>query len=363
MANSKIKLGGFLVVGDLLIAHWRSNRNERSPYRVIKQGSNLDPSVNENQFIDRKDIPSCGHSFFHTIVGEEGIGKTVAVRQAASEIGKGVVYVKIPEDLNSFGDEFAKALKWRFETTTVMAAIGRMILGTHSGIVLSPSEKINRALEAFDRGAKQYKATYGVTPVLILDNVSKLSREDPQLLKILQDYAKDRAAQSKHSVVFVSNKGIIPHMTMTHSSKTMNFEDFDETEALQYLKKLDIEEKYAKQLYGLFGGRIGHLRMYGDDLKKGMKFEDIRKVAFSAIEGNFCQAKMLKGGENYKVGRCIIKKLLKDKKISLSYCNRLLGNEAIMDELLRANVISFDPADRTISFQSRLAEVYAKEKI
>lgn len=54
-----------------------------------------------------KDCPSS--SFYYFIVGGQGTGKTTAVCEACTEVGKGVIYVEVPDDVYDFPSAFAKA--------------------------------------------------------------------------------------------------------------------------------------------------------------------------------------------------------------------------------------------------------------
>jgi len=326
--------------------------------------------------------PSDEYFFYHTVVGEHGTGKTTVVKQAAKEAGKGVIYVSIPSELENFGDEFAKALGWSFdEHISLTGAFGRKFLGIPLESGKSQESKLRRARNAFEHGAAHYKAKYGKPPVLILDNINILGKENPRLLNILQDDAKYHADESNYVTVFVSSEGTVPRMMMTRSSWSrakhpVVIGDLTETEALKYLEaKLGITEKrlsarkeeieqlssIAMKLFELLGGRIGHLKMYSDDIANGMTFEGVRYKASSAAKNSFSEARMLKGQANHGIGKRIIQELLKKTKIDIEDYYNLVNNEDLAERILRANVFSFDPAEQTITFQSRLIETYVRE--
>ncbi|CAG8784513.1 6818_t:CDS:1, partial [Acaulospora colombiana] len=67
-----------------------------------------------------------------------------------------------------------------------------------------------RALKAFKRGAKEYKAKYNKPAVIVYDNVSRLVHKNPEILDILQDDAKDNADDQIYIAVFVSSEGAVP---------------------------------------------------------------------------------------------------------------------------------------------------------
>lgn len=70
---------------------------------------------------------------------------------------------------------------------------------------------------------------------------------------------------------------------------------------------------------------------------------------------------MIKGERNYIIGEVIIQKLLKNKKIHFDTFIELVNNEQIADELLQANVFSYNLENGSVTFQSHATEVFVKE--
>ncbi|CAG8658811.1 5103_t:CDS:2, partial [Racocetra fulgida] len=114
--------------------------------------------------------------FYQVVSGSHGVGKSTIVCQAAKEVGRGVIYIDIPANVTKFGDD----AKWI------------------------------RALDRFKCGAKAYLKAYGKPAVIVYDNVSRLAREAPELLDILQDDAKDNADKSSYISLFVTSEGTVP---------------------------------------------------------------------------------------------------------------------------------------------------------
>ena len=88
---------------------------------------------------------------------------------------------------------------------------------------------------------------------------------------------------------------------------------------------------------------------------------EVRKIVFGAINHNFHEARMMKGKRNHVIGKVIVQKLLKNKKIHFDTFTELVDNEQIADELLQANVFSYNPESGSVTFQSRATEVFVKE--
>ena len=62
----------------------------------------------------------------------------------------------------------------------------------------------------FKHASAVYKKKHGKPPVIVYDNVSLLFNENPKILDILQDDAKDNADFSKYIAVFVCSEGSVP---------------------------------------------------------------------------------------------------------------------------------------------------------
>ncbi|RIB14117.1 P-loop containing nucleoside triphosphate hydrolase protein [Gigaspora rosea] len=310
--------------------------------------------------------PISDHSSYHVVVGNHGTGKTTVVRQCAREVGKGVIYVDVPPVLDNFIDNLAKAIGYSFnEYVSFTESFKRKILGN---IESAEQPRFFRVLDAFERGARKYKANNSKPPVLILDNISKLGQENVKMLQDLQDIAKLYADQGSCIIVFVSSEGLVPRIMMQRSSWSraekipIVIEDLTSKEAFTYLhSKLGIEEKVTNQLIQLLGGRVRDLREYGNMINRGETFEKVRKIVHRAIKHNFHQAKMMKGERNHVIGKVIVQELVKNEKIQFDAFIELVNNEQIADELLKANVFSYNPESEAVTFQSRATEVFARE--
>ncbi|CAG8491863.1 25431_t:CDS:2, partial [Racocetra persica] len=147
--------------------------------------------------------------------------------------------------------------------------------------------------------------------------------ENVNMLKDLQDIAKLYADQSSCIIVFVSSEGTVLRMMMR--------------------------------------GRIRDLKEYGNMINRGKTFEVVRKIVLGAVNHNFHQAQMMKGERNHVIGKVIVQELVKNEKIHFDIFIELVNNKQIADELLQANVFSYNPESRTVIFQSRATEVFVRE--
>ena len=72
---------------------------------------------------------------------------------------------------------------------------------------------LGEVLKVLSRLATKYKREYKRVPVLIIDNADQLLQENPKLLNLFQDYAKDAADKERINIVFVSSeRRILRHM-------------------------------------------------------------------------------------------------------------------------------------------------------
>ena len=62
-------------------------------------------------------------------------------------------------------------------------------------------------MKAFQNAAKAYKVKYDRPMVIVYDNVSRL---DPNIIRTLQNSAKDNADSRTYIAVFVSSEGTVP---------------------------------------------------------------------------------------------------------------------------------------------------------
>ncbi|CAG8782046.1 3478_t:CDS:1, partial [Acaulospora morrowiae] len=116
--------GVVFLAGDLLYAWWVNQSNERRVNKTMEKGTRPHLAVLEAEYVPRPEVierlkeifqPNKYHSHYHAVCGEHGTGKTTLTMMVANEVGKGVIYIDIPSNLNNLGDEFGKAINFIFE--------------------------------------------------------------------------------------------------------------------------------------------------------------------------------------------------------------------------------------------------------
>ncbi|CAG8528024.1 2757_t:CDS:2 [Funneliformis mosseae] len=369
---------GSIWIIDFGLACSRSVYNESRLIKTIESGTKLKTNISEDEFIPRSIIlnqlkeilqPTKYHSSYHMICGEFGTGKTLLIKMASIEVGHGIIYVDVPSDIKDFGTAFGEALNFAFEgditlTRQLIRKIGSGTTNEESNI-----PKWKRALSAFKRIAKVYKAKHNKPPVIIYDNVSRLARMDPDILYVLQNDAKDNADNRSYIAVFVYSEGVVPKLMMSRSAWSraitppMEISDISEEESMKYLiEKRKIDEEMAKELYQLVGGRILDLKTIANDILAERSIEDIKKQKLIEIGQKFDSTKLLQGQKYYEAGKRVINALLDSKEISINTFKRIFkNNEKEYSEVLENNVFTYHPSCNTVSFQSRSIEFYIRE--
>ena len=214
-------------------------RNERAVFLAIKRGTYPklpDNLVPRTLTIEKLKEIFCKPHDYHLIVGEHGTGKTTVVIQTATEFGGGIVYIQGSDKLDKFSDAFVKALGWSYAVDRISGLL--KILGVqdtngkgyriwtllkrqslYSLIsfkllplidIKDPMYILDRVIEAFRRSAAKYKAKYHKPAVLVLDDISGLAKEHPDVIKHLQNIAKDVADKKEFAFVFVASEETIP---------------------------------------------------------------------------------------------------------------------------------------------------------
>ena len=106
--------GGFFTT--LAYVKWVANSDENK----IKERFNNPITITAKlkHYVTRSDVESSLKKIFTAeevnnywvVSGEHGTGKTTTVQKVCNEIGKGIIYVDVPEDVEDFKDALANAI-------------------------------------------------------------------------------------------------------------------------------------------------------------------------------------------------------------------------------------------------------------
>jgi hypothetical protein len=262
------------------------------------------------------------------VYGEHGCGKTSLVQEVCHKDNKplpGMLYV----DCQKYEANFKLALNYQ------------PIAGEKepSGLEI---------MDAFEKGALEYKNKAGKMATLVLDNVNIL---DPNLLIQLQRLAKTAADRREYMVVFVTSEGAAVPLLLAQSAKSRMVQyvvpDLSEAEAKSMLSKrykpADVDFIYGN----LTGGRLAHITRFLGKATPEIAID----VLVSDVRGDLVKIPP-------KVAEKFGLELLKNKQVSSETTEECLKEAP---NLFQANLFSkFQTVEPPIRFHSKAIESHFK---
>jgi hypothetical protein len=221
----------------------------------------------------------------------------------------------------------------------------------------------------------------------VIDNCNIFAKKFEEEFSMLQDWAKEMADRGLVRVVFVASEGFVPRLLRSRSSKSRmgsikEIGDISDETAKSFLIKQNLPSELAERLVSeVTGGRFQYLIQITNSAKDLLKapststsgsdletrtneiFEVLKKEIMSTIEEDFLEAGFNSSEPHRKYGEAVIRALLSSKNnaITMDQFTNLVEKTAFQNKLLSAQVFSFHPNGRTVTFQSRAALTYAKE--
>jgi hypothetical protein len=209
----------FVVLGVGYVIYEQIKNDYEIKY-TFRNGSCPNFKFKEEQLLERKELLDTLISIvtpvedklvssYYIVVGDHGTGKSTLIRQAARKVGRGVIYIDVPSNVEKFGFTFARAIRFNFKEHL------RLSNWIESKMFGSPPEdgkeaSWERVIMTFQKYAIDFKKRYGCVPVLIFDNCDALAKRDQKMLETLQDTAKTAIDDSTWITVFIGSVGEAP---------------------------------------------------------------------------------------------------------------------------------------------------------
>ena len=346
-----------------------------SVLRAFEEGRGFE-LVDEDAIVDRKDLvdglglilqPQKSKNYY-VIVGENGAGKTTAVRQAlsASKSPKGAVYFNCPESVELFSVNLAGLIGFRDQLDISGGAQRRIESTTKEEKVPVPSDEplatFNRLRQSLIDAAAKFKAKNGRPMVLVIDSADRLAKDNPAFLGKLQGFAKDCADGGNLRIVFISSDGSALPQLMTRSSwsraKKPPFEigEIPDDQAVEYLTKKGVRENEAKlAVANLTGGLFVSLNDFVSSRLEGMTYEQLVEQRDIALRLRLINSKI-------PISHALFQRLVQHASIRMDDARNLGMEEAQLDFLLKNNILAAHP-NNTYTFHDRHTAVWFSKQV
>ncbi|CUS12101.1 unnamed protein product [Tuber aestivum] len=365
-------------IANVLYAYRINRTREIGLTSALDRGSVPD-ILSVEQLVDRKGItpairailqPSCDYSFYDMIVGNHGTGKTTLVRQVGHQL-PGVIYVDVTPASQSdkgFAETLANRCNWfppsRSPFHTLLSWLNIAVMEVPDG-----REQLVKVWTEFGNQAAKFKKENARSAVLILDNINRLAENNPALLNMLQDLAKDAADQQLFTTVFVTSEGRAPIQMLSRSAASrlgmvLVINDLNEEEAIGYLcNQKGTSTTVAWEIFRLVGGRVGFLKKAAGRYNAAVGLDDLKAEFLMEARSAFRKAGIEDGGEFEDVGIQLAKHILENGSITRKKFYCIAGGRVQGDHLLNADVFSTLPRSGLILFASTPVEIMAKELV
>ena len=297
---------------------------------------------------------------YFVILGEKGVGKSTAVRQAIRQLEepRGVIYIMAPNAAASFFvSQLAQTVSYR-KALNFFGRLWTLVSGDSppdSGEEAASDSLWGRLQRKLLEVGKAYLAKYNRPPVLVIDAADKIYKKDPDLLFDIQALAKDGADSSCLRVVFVISETSAFEMLESHShasrSRTFLVGEIEDDEAVDYLVSKGINKENATDAVArITGGRFALLNDYVADHQDGMTNDQVLANYKRATKSTL---KHINVNVADDVFRAVSTGSLFEDDDSVSVDK--------LAQLTRENVLTVNPSTRLVTFNSRHVQTFFTE--
>lgn len=300
---------------------------------------------------------------YAVIVGENGTGKSTAVRQVLARLKhpKGVVYFNSPVDPRQFSLELANLIECEAEVD-IKGGIERYFERStkevkQTDLPREPMFTFTEIMRPLLAAAEKFEQKHGRPMVLVIDSADRLAKKDPDFLAVLQDFAKDCADFGTLRIVFISSDGSALPLLMSRSAwsraKQPAFEvgEITDEAAVQYLKDCGVSSAVAERaVRELTGGLFASLNHFVSNNSEGRKLEEIVEEMDNRTETTLLYLGM-------PPEHAVFQHLVANKRIRSKNAHKLKMSEKLTEDLVKRNILATHP-NGTLTFHDRHVQVW-----
>jgi len=235
---------------------------ETPPEKLVKREQLVEDLI--ELFMDKGE-------FYNLIVGEQGVGKTtamkMAIEKARNQKNIPLLYVSHDgKDYNQFYEDFLDSMGVERKRRGSNRLMDWMTTWR------SDEPSVGDLLKLLEETLPLIREKIGnshVRPLLVLDNCNEFeeSERGRDFLKYMQKWAKKQADKNNYLVVFISSEGKAPHTLLSRSAMSrMNkyrISEMTDEESKEYLRNTRgiQNEREIKERVQVAGGKPDYLKM------------------------------------------------------------------------------------------------------
>ena len=297
---------------------------------------------------------------YFVILGEKGVGKSTAVRQAIRQLEepRGVIYIMAPNAAASFFvSQLAQTVSYR-KALNFFGRLWTLVSGDSDSGEEDASDSLwGRLQRKLLEVGKAYLAKYKRPPVLVIDAADKIYKKDPDLLFDIQALAKDGADSGCLRVVFVISETSAFEMLQSHShasrSRTFLVGEIEDDEAVDYLVSKGINKENATDAVArITGGRFALLNDYIGDHQDGLTNDQVLANYHAATDSALVRMEIEIADELFSV--------VSTESLKVGRAERMIGPDKLA-QLTRENILTVNPSTRLVAFNSRHVQTFFTE--
>ena len=309
-------------------------------------------------------LPTAETCQYVVIVGENGTGKSTAIRKMISTLDCGAVYFNCPETASSFSIRLLRTIGYRPSIDFIGGVLRRVEMKTkEEGIVDLNSEPYSTWILVSSMLIKvgtKFRTKYNRPMVLVIDSADVLAKTNPQFLGTIQDFAKNCADMGILRVVFVSSDGSALPLLMSRSAwsraekPAFEIGEISDDEAVVFLVKAGVAEDEARlAVANVTGGLFALLNNYISAHKAGKNYDEIVET----LDTKTSKALM---DLDLSPTHPFFQYLASNQSIKTD--NALAKSGVQVEMLLKRNILSAHP-NETYTFHDRHVAVWFKNQI